>query len=172
MLREKWEDNNNETETGSNNSEFTDIWYDTQNENQQRLYALRLEYLGDLYVQYRENIRNVREIKSAAFHIYDQFIADNSLHTINISADCRDKLKDNIYRINTRNYSSDDAGLEQIITELLVMFNESIIEIWWLMDSVYRFQYLNTFKAGNDDNNDVEMVKPELDVISSNSVNY
>ena len=160
------ENNNDRTVTGTDHDhdEFKDVWYDTNNENQQRLYQLRFEYLGDLYGQYRESLQNVVEIKSAAFHIYDQFIADNSLHTINISADCRDKIKEHIHRINIMNYSLDDSRLERIITELLTLFNESIIEIWWLMDSVYRFQYLNHIKAG-----DVEMVKPSLNMISSKS---
>ena len=137
--------------------------------NQQRLFQLRFEYLSDLYGQYRETMQNGMEIKSAAFHIYNQFIAEHSLHTINISADCRDKIKRHIHRINTMNYSLDDTGLEQIITELLTLFNESIIEIWWLMDSVYRFQYLNHIKSGDDVNKDVEMMKPSLDMLSSNS---
>ena len=60
-----------------------------------------------------------------------------------------------------------------LIIELLTLFNDSIIEIWWLMDSVYRFQYLNHIKALNDDASDdfVLSVKPSFNAVSSNSAN-
>ena len=54
--------------------EYNDVWFDTNNEQQRRLYALKFEYLGALYSQYKVSLATIDDIKDAAQHIYTKFI--------------------------------------------------------------------------------------------------
>ena len=150
------------------NTPLEDIWYDTKNQHQKRLYELKFEYLTDLYDKYGKKMTNLSKIKSVALDIYSQFVEENSIDTINISATCRDTIKQHM-----SNIQSIDR-----IEDFLEIFNESIIEIWWLMDSVYRFQYLNHVKdkvvTNNNDNHKQKATnkpaKIELATVHSNTV--
>lgn len=110
------------------NSKQNDEWCQV---GMKSLFAIRFDYIDGLYQNCTPNDKlTVHEI---AKDIYNRFIISNALYEINLSYETRQALNEFF-----------NSGEEnKTIEEYLVVFNESIYEVYTLLKSVYLFQFKN-----------------------------
>lgn len=93
------------------------------------VFALQFDYIDDIYAQSRpDEKQNIHDI---ADHIYDIFVCEDSQYEINISYEMRVEL----------NEYFKDKNRQRHLEDYLKIFNDSIIEIYGVLNSVYRFQF-------------------------------
>lgn len=97
-------------------------------------YALKFNYLEHVNESIRPGIVqfDTETIHDIASDIYLQCIVVNSVNEINISYECSQELKDFF-----------ENNLDKTITDYLSIYDDSMIEIYSLLNSVYRFKFVS-----------------------------
>lgn len=94
----------------------------------QHLYHLSFSYIQDVY----ERCRN-QNMNDSAFEIFSNFIAVGSANEVNISGTNRTLLTD---------FFNNDGNIQRTAGDYLWIFNESVVGVYSLLNSVYRFQFV------------------------------
>lgn len=105
------------------------------------IYSASFEYIPDIYDKCRRQTMNETGIE-----IYDNFIAFESVNEINISGSNHEQLID--FFVNSDN--NDDINEIKTIEDYLLIFNNSIWEVYALLDSVYRFRFISQSRFSED----------------------
>lgn len=100
-------------------------------------YALTFDYLEHIHESIRPGIIKFDSsaINNIASSIYKQCLVVDSVDEVNISYECRENIK-------TFFSNNGDAGKE--ITDYLTIFDDSMIEIYSLLNSAYRFKFISS----------------------------
>ena len=94
------------------------------------VFSLSFNFVDGVYESCQIQPNDTDSVFNTALDIYNQFVIREAMHEVNITAEQRDEL-DEFFKSN-----------EHDIEEYLVIFNESLMEVYALMTTIYRFQYL------------------------------
>ena len=120
--------NNEDTIDYNGEFEFYDEWCPTGLVN---AFALKFKYIHGLYQSVTPNEKNT--MYDIALDIYNTFISTDGLYQVNISGFNRHQLT------GFFNEKTDDNARK--IEDYLIVYNDSVIEVYDLLKTVYAFQF-------------------------------
>eukprot|EP01084_Bolivina_argentea_P097126 174616_1 len=121
-----------------------------EKDENQTIYALRFEFLGEIYGEYnniinntlkteeKHNINSFESVREGLLvicnDIYNSFGSDSSPNQINISFETHHQLE-NIFKTN------DNMSNVESYDDFLALFDQSTEEIWLLLTGIYSFRF-------------------------------